>query len=145
MALACVPFQAQFTGDTKLDLRAIYKRPNGDLTSGMPMRRHSQWAQNGLEYVTLADADSLQIAAPFLRASGLNPQDYVCGVDGDGRPTPWNVAKYLEGAAADKVSADQELKALVDKYGADVVESIKGVKVPANMKTAARKAAEKVA
>lgn len=134
MAFKCVPLLAELTGDTKIDAHAIYRRPSGDLTSGLPMRRHHQWQAKGLEYVTLADASSLGKAAPFLRARGLNPQEFVCGHDGDGNATPWNPKAYLADRADQQAVEDADLAALVEKYGVDMVESIKGVKVPEHLK-----------
>lgn len=133
MALKCVPLVAGMTGDTKHDLRAIYRKPNGDLSAGLPMRRHQQWLNKGFEYVTLADADSLVTAAPLLQAAGLNPQDYVAGRE-DGRPTPWNVAAYLVDDKARIARDEAELKAKIDKYGVDTVESILGLKVPDHLR-----------
>jgi hypothetical protein len=134
MAFQCVPFNGEWTGDTKLDLRGIYRRPSGDLTSDLPLRRHTKWVAKGLEYVTLADAESFAIAVPFLRAQGLNPQDYVAGRDGDGRPTPWNVEAYLADQQSVRAAKDDEIRALVAEFGVDVVEKIKGIPVPAHLR-----------
>ena len=139
MALKCVPFLHELAGDTKLDAHAIYARPNGDLTSGLPMRRHSGWTKKGFKYVTLADAESFKLAVPFLRQQNLDPKDYVCGNDGDGRPTCWNVELYLEDHTAKQAAADAELKAMVEKFGAETVEAIKGIKVPDHLKPAESK------
>ncbi len=134
MALKCVPLNAQWCGSTKLDLRAIYRRRNGDLTSGLPLRGHQTWVAKGLEYVTLADAESLSSAASSLRAEGKNPQDYVAGIDGDGRPTPWNVALYLEDAQVVQAKADADLKTMIEQFGVETVERIKGITVPAHLR-----------
>ena len=40
MGLKCIPLNPEWCGQTKLDLRAVYRRPNGDLTSDLPLRRH---------------------------------------------------------------------------------------------------------
>src|SRR5262245_19768514 len=117
MAFKCVPLNPAWTGDTKHDMRAIYKRPNGDLTSGLPLRRHHQWESKGLTYVTLADAESLGLAVAALRGQGLNPQDYVAGIDGDGRPTPWKAEAYLADAKTARAEQDAELSAMVERYG----------------------------
>lgn len=134
MPLKCVPLNPAWTGDTKLDLRAVYARANGDLLTSLPMRRHHSWEAKGLRYITLADSESLAIAAPFLRAQGLNPQDFVCGVDGDGRPTPWSNELYQAGTAANMAAADAELVALIEQFGVETVEKIKGAKVPDRLK-----------
>ena len=132
--LKCVPFLPQLSGDTKLDVRAIYRRPSGDLTCGLPMRRHHQWQAKGFEYVTLADAESLGIAAPFLRANGWNPQDYVAGIDGDGRPTPWKVDLYLADVKEKQADLDAELRALIAEHGLETVEKIRG-RLPEHLRT----------
>lgn len=134
MALKCVPLNPAWTGDTKLDLRGVYKRPNGDLATSLPMRKHHAWEAKGLEYVTLADAESLAVAAPFLRAQGLNPQEFVAGVDGDGRLTPWVYSVYAADAEVQQKTADAELQALIEQFGVETVEKIKGRKVPEHLK-----------
>lgn len=138
MAFQCVPLNGDWATNTKLDMHAIYARPNGDLAT-LPMRRHHQWEAKGFRYVTLADAESLAIAVPFIRAQGLNPQDFVAGIDGDGRPTPWNVQAYLANQKAHQADADAELKALVEKYGVEQVEQIKGIKVPDHLRPAPKR------
>ena len=76
----------------KADLHAIYRRPNGDLTTGLPVRRHLDWSRKGFEWVTLADADSLLAAANSLRAQGLDPRRYVV----DPRTnSPWSYEAYV--------------------------------------------------
>lgn len=134
MALECVPLINELTGDTKMDAHAIYRRPNGDLTSGLPMRRHHAWLAKGFEYVTLADPASLQLAAPFLQARGLDPNQFVAGIDGDGRRTPWNPAKYHEDTRAQQAAEDAELAALVEKHGIETVEAIRGIRVPDHLR-----------
>ncbi len=139
MALKCVPLNHQWCGSTKLDLRAIYRRTNGDLTTSLPLRGHEKWLAKGLEYVTLADAESFSIAAPYLRAEGKNPQDYVAGIDGDGRPTPWNVALYLADTKATRDSADAKLAEMVAEFGVEAVEKITGKSVPDALRPAEAK------
>lgn len=128
MAYPCVPFNATFAGG-KLDIRAIYKRPNGDLMT-LPMRRHYQWEAKGFAYVTIADHDSLMAIRAYLP----NAKQYVVGLDGDGRETPWDVALYLADRKEVQAKEDAELAALVAEHGAEMVEKIKGVKVPAHLK-----------
>ena len=134
MAFKCVPLNPAWVGDTKLDIRAIYKRANGDLTSGLPLRRHHNWVAKGLEYVTLADPDSLSKAAKFLKAEGHDVNSFVMAIDGNGDPTPWDVAKYVAEHGAAKAQADADLKALIAEYGWETVEKIKGVKVPEHLR-----------
>lgn len=134
MAVKCVPLNPDWTGSTKFDMRAIYARPNGDLTTALPLRRHASWEAKGFRYLTLADAESLTLAVPFLRSQGLNPQDFVAGVDGDGRPTPWNSAAYMADVKIKQVDADAELLERVRKYGVETVEQITGQIVPAHIK-----------
>jgi hypothetical protein len=142
MALKCVPLNPDWVGNTGLDMRAIYRRPNGDLTADLPLRRHNQWQAKGFEYVTLADASSLKLAAPWLMSKGHNPQEFVAGYSNEGA-TPWNVTKYLEGAHAADVAAADELKRLVDQFGVDAVEKITGKPVPERLKAEAAIAAKK--
>ena len=135
MSFQGVPFNAKWTdSSSKEDMRAIYRRPNGDLTSDLPLRRHSQWEAKGFTYVTLADADSFAKAVPFLRSRQLNPQDFVMGHDGDGRPVCWNLSKYLAENADIKAKDDAELKAMIEQFGVEAVEKIKGIKVPEHLR-----------
>jgi hypothetical protein len=137
MPLKCVPLNPAWTGDTKLDMRAIYARPNGDLSGSLPLRRHHSWEAKGLRYVTLADSESLALAVPFLRANGLNPQDFVVGTDGDGRPTPWNPEVYQSDNAATRAAEEVKLKSMIDEFGVETVEKITGAKVPEHLKPVA--------
>lgn len=133
MAYPCVPFNPDWANSgTKFDLKAIYARPNGDLCT-LPMRRHYQWAAKGFTYVTLADHNSLAAARV------VNPQQYVVGLDLDGKQTPWLVELYLAEQQDRQGQADADLAALVEKHGAETVEAIKGIKLPASVKAKARK------
>lgn len=134
MAFKCIPLNPAWTGTTKLDLRAVYKRKNGDLCSNLPLRGHHAWEAKGLEYVTLADAESFERAVPFIRSSGLNPADYICGIDGDGRQTCWNAQMYLADQKVAAGEAEKELAALVEEHGVDAVEAITGKPVPAHLR-----------
>lgn len=76
----------------KADLHAIYRRPNGDLTTGLPVRRHLDWSRKGFEWVTLADTESLMAAAGSLRAQGYDPRRFVA----DPRTnSPWSYEAYV--------------------------------------------------
>jgi hypothetical protein len=138
----CVPLNPDWTGQTKLDMRAIYARRSGDLAA-LPMRRHQQWIGKGFTYVTLADAESLALAAPFLRAEGKNPQQYVGGLDGDGRPTPWNAELYLNEQKATQADRDAEVRKLIEVHGVEAVEAIRGEKIPAHLLPETKPAAPK--
>ena len=126
----CVPLNPAWTSETKLDLHGIYDRGNGDLCT-LPLRRHHQWAAKGFTYVTLADAESLEVAA---KRGLVDWQSYVVGRDGDGRPTCWNAAAYLAERNATKRGEEAELKALIEQYGVEQVEAIKGVKIPDHLR-----------
>jgi hypothetical protein len=142
MALKCVPLNPDWVGNTGLDMRAIYRRPSGDLTTALPLRRHNQWQAKGFEYVTLADAESLKLAAPWLMSQGKNPQEFVAGYTNEGS-TPWNVAKYLEGVQVADATAADELKTLIAQFGVEAVEKITGKPVPERVKAEAAIAAKK--
>lgn len=138
----CVPLNPSWTiAGTKLDLKAIYRRPRRrvgeydeiiqergedglplyDLTGPLPLRRHSDWAAKGYEYVTLADRDSLTKVAGSLRADGHNPAEF------DQHPVlgPWNPKLYL--ATADKIDRAKvsKLRALVEKLGSEAVLDVR--------------------
>ena len=142
-AFRCVPLDHRWTGDTKLDMKAIYRRPardaqgqpkrdaegriQWDLTSGMPLRRHSHWLAKGFEYVTLADAESLSMAASALRDAGLDPAGFVVNRRNN---SPWDVAQYLAAVETLEGEETRDLAALVAKHGADATEEIMRVHQP---------------
>lgn len=138
----CVPLNHAWTADTKLDIHAIYKRRNGDLMT-LPMRGHAKWMAKGFEYVTLADAESFKVAIPFIRSLGVDHREFICGIDGTGRDTCWDVEQYLANRGVETAAEDAEIKGLVEKYGVELVEQIKGTKVPAHLKPEAKKATAK--
>jgi hypothetical protein len=122
----CVPLDHAWTGDTKLDIRAIYRRPSAtggwDLTTALPLRRHSQWLQKGFEYVTLADGESLQVAARTLQANGLDWREFICDIR---TQSPWNVELYLKDRATQDAADLEELRTLIAEFGVDAVVKIK--------------------
>lgn len=143
----CVPLDNAWTiPGTKLDLKAIYRRParvvgefdevrqavgaDGmplyDITGPLPLRRHSDWLAKGYEYVTLADMKSLEDVAPSLRQRGLSPAEFLQ------HPVfgPWNPKLYL--ASQGKVDQEKfaQLVAHVRKVGVEAYEDITGKKVP---------------
>jgi hypothetical protein len=142
MSLKCVPLNPDWVGNTGLDMRAIYRRPNGDLTTALPLRRHNQWASKGFEYVTMADAESLKMAAGWLMSRGMNPQEFIAGYTNEGG-TPWSVAKYLEGAKVAEASADEETRKLIAQFGVDAVEKITGKPVSDRLRAEAAMAKAK--
>ena len=76
----------------KADVHAIYRRPNGDLTTALPVRRHLDWSRKGFEWVTLADAGSLAAVAGALRAQGYDVRRFVA----DPRTnSPWSYEAYV--------------------------------------------------
>lgn len=147
----CVPYDANWSiAGTRYDLKAIYRRPRRgtdefdqvtnatnaegqplwDLTSPLPMRRHSDWIAKGFEYVTLADMDSLQKAAPSLQAKGLRIHDFIQHP----QLGPWNPKLYAATADATDKTQFQELLALVQQFGVVAVEQIRGQALPEALK-----------
>lgn len=137
-----VPFDPAWTiAGTKYDLKAIYRRPQRttdefdrvvpavnaqgipmwDLTGPLPLRRHADWVAKGYEYVTLADMESLEKAAPGLRKRGLNPQEFIQHP----QLGPWNPKMYLKVAHEADSAAYAELAALVAQFGAEAVIQIR--------------------
>src|SRR5919106_1444688 len=125
----CVPFDSVWSiPGTKFDLKGIYRRPRRvvgaydeitvatsaeglplwDLTGPFPIRRHSDWVAKGFEYVTLADLESLEKAAPSLRAKGLNVREYIQHP----QLGPWNPKLYAATAEQGDRVAFAELLAL---------------------------------
>lgn len=143
MSFQCVPLNPAWCDATKLDLRAVYQRPNGDLTTGLPLRAHSKWLAKGFAYVTLADAESFAIASRYLRADGKNPQDYVVGHE-NGQPTCWNAQAFLATQQVQQSDADQEIRDLIAEFGVQTVERIKGISVPAHLLEPVKAEAETV-
>jgi hypothetical protein len=141
--LKLVPFDPAFAdpAQAKLDVHAIYRRPryirnqwdeivrdvdvNGiptwDLTTPLPCRNHHTWARKGFEYITLADMASLQMAAPFLAAKGLNARDYIQHPEYG----PWNYKKFLAGSQVAYHADVDRLREDIAKFGAEAVERIR--------------------
>lgn len=138
-----VPFYDTWTGsETKLDLKAIYRRPGGTgvtLTGPLPMRRHKDWAIKGFQYVCLATLGDLGEVHQFLRGQGHDPLAMRSSFDRSGA---FDVAQYLQRAKLEDESFLADLQAKVDKFGADtVVEMIRlsdpAFVLPAGIKTSA--------
>lgn len=155
--LKLVPFNEAWVSHDKLDVHAIYRRPQReedeygeivqkrgphgeplwDLTSPLPVRQHNRWRAKGYEYVTLANAPGIEAGGglKYVRDAaragtliGGSPQDYAQDPRTGG---PWNLRKYLEGQAATDAAANDELRAMVEKYGVEAVEQIKRAADPA--------------
>lgn len=136
----CVPFNPDWVNNDKQDLHAIYRRPQRDARTGvvvrdeagnvrwdttgpLPVRRHLDWQKKGFEYVTLADMESLAIAAAWLRGQGLDPKDFVSGF-GASRG-PWHAESYSAGQQAAATDTLKELRELVKEFGIEAVAKIK--------------------
>jgi uncharacterized protein YbjQ (UPF0145 family) len=116
-----VPFLDSWTGsESKLDIKAIYRRPGEgvSLTGGLPVRRHSQWSAKGLRYVCLASVKDVNEAAKSLRESGHVPTDFQASFTREGG---FDVDQYVRESRKDDETRLADLRAKVDKYGADAV------------------------
>ncbi len=131
MALKLVPWCPEFM---KYDIRGVYRRPNGDLMPSLPITAHNKWQAKGFEFVTLGDAASLAQAAHVLRQHGHDPHSFICGRDGDGQQTCWNVNLYLAGEKDSQAAAEAKLAEQIEKYGVAAVEEMTGKPVPAHLK-----------
>jgi len=119
--MQCVPFLEAWTGsESRLDIKAIYRRPGKgiDLTGGLPVRRHSQWCAKGFTYVSLASVKDVNEAAKSLREHGLTPTDFQSAYTKEGA---FDVAQYVREATKDDAARLAELRAKVEKFGADAV------------------------
>jgi len=141
--LKLIPFNPIWVQHDRLDLKAIYRRPHmepdaygdhhqtldkdgmpeWDIVGPLPIKNHNKWAAKGFEYVTLANRESLVEAyrKGTLLPEGAVPRDY----DQHRTGGPWNYRLWLEGRAGEADSAFALLKADVEKFGADAVESIR--------------------
>jgi len=139
-----IPFLEEFASNEKLDLKGIYLRPQRDewyriqknpdgsvirnVTGPLPLRRHYQDHQRkGFEFLTLADAQSLQQAAGILRTHGLDAAEYVC----DPRTgSPWLYEAYAASALDSTAQDVEELRGLIRRYGRAAVLEIKRMSDP---------------
>ena len=142
----CVPLDLAWTGDTKIDIRAIYRRPDGhggwDLTGALPLRRHNDWLRKGFVYVTLADGESLKVAAPALQAQGLDWRTFIHDVR---TGSPWQPDQYRTQQALEQSAEETELRTLIAEFGVEAVVKIKQQQNPAFVLPAALREAEPVA
>jgi hypothetical protein len=147
MALKLIPFNASWINHDKIDVHAIYRRPRfvedkygemqreyvdgiptWDLTGPLPVRQHTKWAAKGFEYVTLADRVSLFVAGRYgTLPAGTTAADF----DQHQTSGPWNYRKYAEGQELALHTATDELRADVEEFGSDAVQSIKRRQDPA--------------
>lgn len=127
-----VPFLDNWTkSGTTVDIKAIYRRPdpNGvSLTGPLPLRRHSDWAAKGLQYVSLASLSDLGTVAPELRAHGHDPLAMKAGYDRNGN---FDIPQYLKEAKAGDAAHLADLQAKVDKFGPDAVTEMMRMNDPA--------------
>jgi hypothetical protein len=140
MALKLVPFNSTWIDHDKIDIHAIYRRPvfaedkygemeriykdgvpQWDLTGPLPVRSHTKWTAKGFEYVTLANRDSLRIAARFGTLSGGTMQEYDQHQTGG----PWNFRRYIEGQETIVSDAIIELRQDVEEFGSDTVTRLR--------------------
>lgn len=139
--LKLVPFSHSWITNDKLDLKAIYRRPRykeddygemirettpdglpaWDLTGPLPVKQHNKWNAKGFEYITLADRDSLHLAAAHKTIEG----DWRVYVQDPRTNGPWHYRKYVEGQAGVEQDAAQRLADLVEKYGPDMVQEMR--------------------
>lgn len=144
--LKCVPLHDAWTGgESLLDLKAIYRRKKvdnwgnpvldaqgleqWDTTSGLPLRRHGAWLKKGFIYVTLADYDSLEKAAPYLleRDPSCNWRSYIQDLR---TRSPFNAELYMQGLREELAKELADLRAMVAKFGIEAVTEIKRVTEP---------------
>ena len=138
--LTLVPFNDAWIDHSKLDLKAIYRRPRWtkdefdqdvpetgpdglplwDLTTPLPVKQHNKWKEKGFEYVTLADRNSL-IEAYRKGALHGSPRDFDQHQTGG----PWNAKMYMAGQSETDNAALLQLRADIERFGSDAVESIR--------------------
>lgn len=139
--LKLVPFNDAWIDHAKLDLRAIYRRPQfaldefdqtvkkigpdgqplWDLTGPLPVKAHNRWKAKGFEYVTLADRDSLVAAAQKGTLMGGSVRDFDQHQTGG----PWNYKMYLAGQSQQDTDAMLQLRANVQRFGSAAYEAIR--------------------
>jgi hypothetical protein len=164
--LKLIPFNAEWITNSRTDLKAIYRRPqlqedeetgdmvqkrdaNGqplwDITTGLPVKQHVRWAAKGFEYITLANRESLNLAARTGTLIGGTVRDY----DQHARGGPWNYRKYIAGQELAVSDAVDVVKADVERFGPEAAEEIQrrsnpGYRLPEGMRKAKKGQSEKV-
>lgn len=136
-----VPFNPAWIGSDKLDVKAIYRRPRKDalgnrvivaglpqwdLTAGLPVRRHNDWAAKGFEYVSLATWADVVAAGNTLLASGYTANDFVelYAAQGEADRRGFRVDRYQQATAADATAAYGKLAELVKLHGSAHVQDM---------------------
>jgi hypothetical protein len=130
-----VPFRQNWIGSDSLDIKAIYRRPAMDgrrrmlspdgvplwnYTAGLPVMRHNDWLKKGFEYVSLATVKDLKDAG-----CAVEPYLSSYGTYGALEKRVFNVAGLMADQRAQDALDFADLTAMVEKYGANVVEEIK--------------------
>lgn len=138
--LKLVPFNAVWITHDKCDVHAIYRRPRfkedefgewhreydkdglptWDLTGPLPVKSHNRWTSKGFEYVTLANRESLIMAASI---RSLPEPAHVYDQHQTGGP--WNYRKYSAGQVDQHSAEAERLKADVERFGPEAVEAIR--------------------
>jgi hypothetical protein len=140
MSLKLVPFNDAWIDHDKIDIHGIYRRPvyredkygemervyeNGvplwDITGPLPIRQHTKWRGKGFEYITLANRDSLRIAARF----GTLKDGTLAEYDQHQTGGPWNYRRYIEGQETMLTVAVATLRADVEEFGSAAVLKIR--------------------
>ena len=158
--LKLVPFHQDWITNPKSDLKAIYRRPQlvededtgemvprlddkgqpvWDIATPLPVKQHTKWAQKGFEYITLANRESLHMAAQTGTLIGGSVRDYDQHATGG----PWNYRKYAAGVVAAAADAAGALRSDVERFGPDVAEELQRrtqphFKLPESMRKAAK-------
>lgn len=146
--LRLVPFNQKWVTHDKLDLHAIYRRPQHaedaygerhqivdpetgepqwDVTSDLPVKQHNKWLAKGYQYVTLATEKDLHEAARqgTLQDEDGNPVAPAHFKQDPRTGAPWNWRKYSEGAKSTSSADFEQLKADVRMFGSDAVETLR--------------------
>lgn len=146
MALKLIPFNPAWINHDQIDVHAMYLRPNRveneygervqahddngqpvwDVIGGLPVRQHVKWESKGYKYITLANRESLQMAARTGTLIGGSYHDYNQHVEGG----PWSYRLYKEGQIDAQTADLAKLKADIAKYGWAAVEEIRQAQDP---------------
>jgi hypothetical protein len=144
--LKLVPFSAAWVDSHKLDLKAIYRRPQWvmnefdewvkavdadgntlwDLTTPLRVMQHNKHEAKGFEYVTLASREDLMRAAHAGTIPG-NWREYDQHQTGG----PWNAKMYQSSAKIADTAATQQLREDILQYGWETVEALRRRSDPA--------------
>jgi hypothetical protein len=137
--LKLVPFKSAWVEKSKLDLKAIYRRPKWvmnefdewvqavdadgttiwDLTTPLRVLDHNKHLAKGFEYVTLASREDLYKAGQQGLIDG-NWREYDQHQSGG----PWNAKMYLASAKTTDTAVTQQLREDIAKFGWETVEEL---------------------